>query len=83
MAVKNPLLQIRKELESHVGKTIKLRANRGRRKSYEKLGSWKTLTLLFLLLEWKKNITTRDFRSVMRMSLLKQSNYVFMAETTE
>ena len=38
MAVKNPLLQIRKELESHVGKTIKLRANRGRRKSYEKIG---------------------------------------------
>ena len=36
MAAKNTLLQIRKELESHVGEKIKLRANRGRRKSYEK-----------------------------------------------
>jgi len=38
MAAKNTLLQIRKELESHVGEKIKLRANRGRRKSYEKVG---------------------------------------------
>ena len=38
MGAKNTLLEIRKELESHVGKTIKLRANRGRRKSYEKIG---------------------------------------------
>lgn len=38
MAAKNTLLQIRKELESHVGEKIKLRANRGRRKSYEKIG---------------------------------------------
>lgn len=38
MVAKNTLLQIRKELESHVGKKIKLRANRGRRKSYEKVG---------------------------------------------
>jgi uncharacterized protein Veg len=38
MVAKNTLLQIRKELETHVGKTIKLRANRGRRKSYEKVG---------------------------------------------
>ena len=38
MVVKNPLVQIRKELESHVGKKIKLRANRGRRKTFEKVG---------------------------------------------
>jgi len=38
MVAKNTLLQIRKELESHVGEKIKLRANRGRRKSYEKVG---------------------------------------------
>ncbi len=38
MVAKNTLLQIRKELETHVGKKIKLRANRGRRKSYEKVG---------------------------------------------
>jgi len=38
MGAKNTLFDIRKELESHVGKTIKLRANRGRRKSYEKIG---------------------------------------------
>jgi uncharacterized protein Veg len=38
MTAKNTLLDIRKELEIHVGKMIKLRANRGRRKSYEKIG---------------------------------------------
>lgn len=38
MAVKNTLGQIRKELESHIGKKIKLRANRGRRKTFEKVG---------------------------------------------
>ena len=38
MAVKNTLVQIRKELESHIGKKIKLRANRGRRKTFEKVG---------------------------------------------
>ncbi|RJX26109.1 MAG: Veg protein [Dethiobacter sp.] len=38
MAVKNTLVQIRKELESHVGEKIKLRANRGRRKTFEKVG---------------------------------------------
>ena len=38
MAVKNPLGQIRKELESHVGKKVKLRANRGRRRTFEKVG---------------------------------------------
>jgi uncharacterized protein Veg len=38
MAVKNTLVQIRKELESHIGEKIKLRANRGRRKTFEKVG---------------------------------------------
>ena len=38
MAVKNTLVMIRKELEAHVGEKIKLRANRGRRKTFEKEG---------------------------------------------
>ena len=38
MAAKNTLVQIRKELESLVGEKIKLRANRGRRKTFEKVG---------------------------------------------
>ncbi|NMB41947.1 MAG: Veg protein [Firmicutes bacterium] len=38
MAVKNTLVQIRKELEAHIGKKIKLRANRGRRRTFEKVG---------------------------------------------
>ena len=38
MAVKNTLVQIRKELETHIGKKIKLRANRGRRKTFEMVG---------------------------------------------
>lgn len=38
MAVKNSLVQIRKELESHIGEKIRLRANRGRRKTFEKVG---------------------------------------------
>ncbi len=38
MAAKNPLGQIRKNLECHVGKEIRLRANRGRRKTLEKIG---------------------------------------------
>ena len=38
MAAKNPLGQIRKNLECHVGKEIRLRANRGRRKTLEKTG---------------------------------------------
>jgi uncharacterized protein Veg len=38
MAAKNTLVQIRKELESHVGEKIKLLANRGRRKTFEKVG---------------------------------------------
>jgi len=38
MAVKNTLVQIRKELEAHIGEKIKLRANRGRRKTFEKVG---------------------------------------------
>ena len=37
-AAKNPLGQIRKNLEFHVGEEIKLRANRGRRKTLEKKG---------------------------------------------
>jgi len=35
---KNSLWQIRKDLESHVGEKIQLRANRGRRKTLEKVG---------------------------------------------
>lgn len=38
MAAKNALWQIRKDLETHVGQTIQLRANRGRRKTLEKTG---------------------------------------------
>ena len=38
MSAKNPLGQIRKELDTHVGKKIKLRANRGRRRTFEKVG---------------------------------------------
>ncbi|MGM0688768.1 MAG: Veg family protein [Bacillota bacterium] len=35
---KDVLFEIRKKLESHLGEKIKLRANRGRRKTYEKEG---------------------------------------------
>lgn len=38
MAAKDVLCEIRKQLEPHVGEKIKLRANRGRRKTYEKEG---------------------------------------------
>lgn len=35
---KDVLLEIRTKLEAHLGETIKLRANRGRRKTFEKEG---------------------------------------------
>ena len=38
MAAKDVLCEIRKQLEPHVGEKIRLRANRGRRKTYEKEG---------------------------------------------
>lgn len=38
MAATNTLGKIRKELEMHVGEKVKLRANRGRRKTFEKVG---------------------------------------------
>jgi len=38
MVAKDVLFEIRKKLESHIGERIKLRANRGRRKTYEKEG---------------------------------------------
>lgn len=38
MEAQNALWQIRKDLESHVGEKIQLRANRGRRKILEKVG---------------------------------------------
>jgi uncharacterized protein Veg len=38
MVAKDVLFEIRKKLESHLGQPIKLRANRGRRKTYEKEG---------------------------------------------
>lgn len=38
MTAKNALWRIRKDLELHVGEKIKLRANRGRRKTLEKTG---------------------------------------------
>ncbi len=38
MVAKDVLFEIRKKLESHIGEKIKLRANRGRRKTYEKEG---------------------------------------------
>lgn len=40
---KDVLVEIRKKLESHLGKKIKLRANRGRRKTYEKEGVLESL----------------------------------------
>lgn len=38
MAAKDVLRRIRKQLEPHVGERIRLKANRGRRKTYEKEG---------------------------------------------
>ncbi len=38
MVAKDVLFEIRTKLESHLGQTIKLKANRGRRKTYEKEG---------------------------------------------
>jgi len=38
MVAKDVLCEIRKKLEPHVGERIRLRANRGRRKTYEKEG---------------------------------------------
>jgi len=38
MAAGNTLGKIRRELESYVGQVVKLRANRGRRKTFEKVG---------------------------------------------
>jgi uncharacterized protein Veg len=38
MVAKDVLFEIRKKLESHLGQPIKLKANRGRRKTYEKEG---------------------------------------------
>ncbi len=43
MVGKDVLFEIRKKLESHLGETIKLRANRGRRKTYEKEGVLESL----------------------------------------
>ena len=38
MVAKDVLFEIRRKLESHLGEKIILRANRGRRKTYEKEG---------------------------------------------
>ncbi len=38
MAATNAIAQIRRNLESHVGQKIRLRAHRGRRKTLEKVG---------------------------------------------
>lgn len=38
MASADALRKIRKDVESHVGKMVKLRANRGRKKTFEKEG---------------------------------------------
>ncbi len=43
MVTKDVLFEIRKKLESHLGEKIKLRANRGRRKTYEKEGILESL----------------------------------------
>ncbi|HHU75369.1 MAG TPA: Veg protein [Firmicutes bacterium] len=60
MVAKNTLLQIRKELETHVGKKIKLRANRGRRKSYEKVGVLEsTYPSIFVVLVNEENYHQR------------------------
>lgn len=60
MAVKNTLLKIRKELESHVGEKIKLRANRGRRKTFEKVGVLEsTYPSIFIICVDEKNYRQR------------------------
>lgn len=38
MAAKNALTQIRKDVESSIGKRVRLKANRGRRKTFEREG---------------------------------------------
>jgi uncharacterized protein Veg len=38
LAATNALMQIRRNLETHVGQKIRLRAHRGRRKTLEKIG---------------------------------------------
>jgi uncharacterized protein Veg len=38
MASVDALCKIRKDVESYVGKTVKLKANRGRKKTFEKKG---------------------------------------------
>ncbi len=43
MVATDVLFEIRKKLESHLGEKIKLRANRGRRKTYEKEGVLESL----------------------------------------
>ncbi len=43
MVARDVLFEIRKKLESHLGEKIKLKANRGRRKTYEKEGVLESL----------------------------------------
>ncbi len=43
MVAKDVLFEIRKKLEAHLGENIKLKANRGRRKTYEKEGVLESL----------------------------------------
>ncbi len=60
MAIKSTLIQIRKELESHVGEQIRLRANRGRRKAFEKIGVLEsTYPSIFVVLVNEKSYDQR------------------------
>ncbi|MDI3534024.1 MAG: hypothetical protein PWQ82_389 [Thermosediminibacterales bacterium] len=60
MAAKNTLAEIRKNIESVVGKKIKLKANRGRRKTFEKEGIIeKTYPNIFVVKIDDKNNSSR------------------------
>jgi len=58
---KNVLAEIKRDLDSHVGKRIKLRANRGRKKIVEQVGILeKTYPHIFVVkLEEKKSMVRR------------------------
>ncbi len=53
---KDVLCEIREQLEDHVGETIKLKANRGRKKTYEKEGVLeRTYPSIFIVRVEEKN----------------------------
>jgi len=55
MVANNVLFEIRKKLESHLGEKIKLRANRGRRKTYEKEGVLESTYPSIFIVKVKEN----------------------------